>query len=231
MEDGVQMRKIRLILITIVAIVAIAVVSFIGYSHAKIKNLEEEVERLSDPAAVYEEASAQVDIGVINSDIQEIGELATVEYLYTDAGKFEDPKKLFGKELPFEFTTKSFIVKWDGTIKAGVDITQVTAEVNDTEKKITVHIPKAKILSNEVDDDSVEVLDEKAGLFNSIKVEDVKDFDAASKDNMEQRAIDNGILDKASAHAKEMIEKLIQNDVTEELSYTVEFEEIEESDS
>ena len=208
-------------------LVLAAAVIFIVYSTAKIKKLEGEVDRLSDPVAVYEEASKQVDISVINADIQDIGELATVEYLYTDAAKFEDPKKLFGKELPFEFTTKSFVVKWDGVIKAGVDITQVTAEADDTEKKIVVKLPKAMILSNEIDDDSVEVLDEKDGLFNSIKVEDVKSFDAVSKDDMEQRAIDHGILEKASENAKEIIEHLIQNDVTEESGYTVEFEEAE----
>lgn len=208
-------------------LVLAAAVIFIAYSTAKIKKLEGEVDRLSDPVAVYEEASKQVDISVINAEIQDIGELATVEYLYTDAAKFEDPKKLFGKELPFEFTTKSFVVKWDGVIKAGVDITQVTAEADDTDKKIVVKLPKAKILSNEIDDDSVEVLDEKDGLFNSIKVEDVKSFDAVSKDDMEQRAIDQGILEKASQNAKEMIEHLIQNDVTEESGYTVEFEEAE----
>lgn len=208
-------------------LVLAAAVIFIDYSTAKIKKLEGEVDRLSDPVAVYEEASKQVDISVINAEIQDIGELATVEYLYTDAAKFEDPKKLFGKELPFEFTTKSFVVKWDGVIKAGVDITQVTAEADDTDKKIVVKLPKAKILSNEIDDDSVEVLDEKDGLFNSIKVEDVKSFDAVSKDDMEQRAIDQGILEKASQNAKEMIEHLIQNDVTEESGYTVEFEEAE----
>ncbi|MCI5920163.1 MAG: DUF4230 domain-containing protein [Roseburia sp.] len=208
-------------------LVLAAAVIFIAYSTVKIKKLEGEVDRLSDPVAVYEEASKQVDISVINAEIQDIGELATVEYLYTDAAKFEDPKKLFGKELPFEFTTKSFVVKWDGVIKAGVDITQVTAEADDTEKKIVVKLPKAKILSNDIDDDSVEVLDEKDGLFNSIKVEDVKSFDAVSKDDMEQRAIDQGILEKASQNAKEMIEHLIQNDVTEESGYTVEFEEAE----
>ena len=64
--------------------------------------------------AVYEEASKEVDIRLINSEIQNIGELATIEYMYTDAGKFEDPKSLFGKNIPF--TTKSFIAKWDGVI-------------------------------------------------------------------------------------------------------------------
>lgn len=201
-----------------------------GYSSAKekyedtITQLEAEVDRLSDPIAVYEEASREIDINVVNVEIQEIGELATMEYLYTDAGKFEDPKQLFGKDVPF--TTKSFIAKWDGIIKAGVDISQVTAEVDSNNKEVVVHIPKAEILSHEIDSESVETLDQKNGLFNPVSVEDVREFDAESKEKMEERAIENGILDKAFENAESIIEKLI-DPMIQEFEYTVRFEVIE----
>ena len=169
-----------------------------------------------------------IDIRVINAEIQDIGELATIEYLYTDAGKFEDPAELFGKEIPFSFTTKSFIVKWDGTIKAGVDISKVTAEVNKEKKEIVVHIPEAEILSHEIEDDSIETLDEKDGLFNKIKVEDIREFDINSKAAMEQRAIENGLLDKAFENAKSIIYKLLDTDMVEELEYSITFETINE---
>ena len=178
--------------------------------------------------AVYEEAAQEIDIAVINAEIRDIGELATIEYLYTDAGKFEDPAELFGKEIPFSFTTKSFIAKWDGSIKAGVDISKVTAEVNESEKEIVVHIPKAEILSHEVDDESIETLDEKDGLFNKLKIDDIRAFDANSKDAMEKRAIENGLLDKALENAKAIIRKLIDNDIVKELEYDITFEVIEE---
>ena len=118
--------------------------------------------------------------------------------------------------------------KWDGSIKAGVDITKVTAEANDTTKEILIHIPEAKILSHEIQEESIETLDEKNGLFNQIKVEDIREFDAISKDAMEQRAIDNGILDKAFENAKEIIYQLVHTELVEELEYTITFEVIEE---
>lgn len=223
------------VLIVVAAIVVIALgIFYKGYSSAKekyeatIKQLEEEVNRLSEPVAVYEEAAQEIDIAVINAEIRDIGELATIEYLYTDAGKFEDPAELFGKEIPFSFTTKSFIAKWDGSIKAGVDISKVTAEVNETEKEIVVHIPKAEILSHVVDDESIETLDEKDGLFNKLKIEDIRAFDANSKDAMERRAIENGLLEKALENAKAIIYKLIDNDIVKELGYNITFEMIEE---
>lgn len=230
-------RKQKLVIvvaiIVIVAVLALWAIYKKGYTSAKeeyesmIKELEEENDRLSDPIAVYEEASKEVDIRVINTEIQEIGELATVEYLYTDAGKFEDPAEIFGRNIPFSFTTKSFIAKWDGSIKAGVDISRVTAEVNEASKEIVIHIPNAEILSHEIEDESIETLDEKNGLFNKIKVEDVREFDAISQEAMEQRAIENGLLDKAFENAKKIIYKLVNTDIVEELEYTIVFEVIE----
>lgn len=225
-------KKIKIVLMVavIIVIALVLIITFSGYKKAqeKVKELEEEVERLSDPIAIYEEASREVDIRLINAEIQDIGELATIEYLYTDAGKFEDPAEIFGKDIPFSFTTKSFIAKWDGVIKAGVDISKVTAEVNQFNKEIVVHIPTAEILSHDIDDESIETLDEKNGLFNRLKVDDIRKFDGISKDAMEQRAIENGILDKAMENAEKLIYNLVNTDVVEEQEYTITFKEFVE---
>lgn len=235
-EMGKKIRSFIVLAVVIVAVLAVAgaVIRIKSYQDAEgkyeatIKELEEEVDRLSNPVVAYEEATRIVDISVVNAEIQSIGELATIEYLYTDAGKYEDAAELFGKEIPFSITTKSFIAKWDGSIKAGVDISKVTAEVDDAAKEIVVHIPKAEILSHEIDDDSIETLDERDGLFNKLKVEDIREFDAISKEAMEQRAIENGLLDKAYENAKKIIRRLIDTGLVEELDYTITFEEIGE---
>lgn len=187
----------------------------------RIAELEEQ---LADPIVVYEEASSEVDISVINANIQDIGELATIEYLYTDAGKFEDSAELFGKELKWSFTTKSFVAKWDGVIKAGIDISEVVAEEDAEAKEIVVYLPEAKILSHEIDEESIETLDQKNGLFNPVEVEDVRKFDAISKETMEEKVIENGLLDKAFENAKEIIYKLIYTDVVKEQGYTIRFD-------
>lgn len=220
---------IKIVIIAVVLFIVVIALFLKGYMSATekykniIKELEEENERLSTPIVQYEIASKEVDIALITSEIQDIGELATVEYLYTDAGKFEDPAKMFGKEIPFSFTTKSFIAKWDGIIKAGVNVDEITVEVKDYNKEIIVHMPEAIILSHNIDDESIETLDEKNGLFNSIKVDDIRTFDAISKETMEQRAIENGLLDKAYENAKAIIYKFINTGAVEELEYTITF--------
>lgn len=233
---GKKMRKYKQKLIFAgvllgVILLICSIIFVVGYVKAAdkyktvIAELEAENERLSDPVVVYEVATREINISLINSQIQDIGELATVEYLYTDAGKFEDPKQVFGKNIPF--TTKSFIAKWDGAIKAGIDISKVVAEVDDANKKIIVTIPKAEILSHEIDNESIETLDQKNGLFNPVKVEDIREFDAVSKDAMEKRAIENGILDKAYENAKGIIYRLVNTELVQELEYSIEFEDVQ----
>ena len=204
---------------------------YIGYSQAKeryeetINELRAEVNTLTDPTAKYTIATKEVSIDLIKSEIKNIGVLASIEYFYTNAGKFEDLNKLFGVNVPF--TTKSFIAKWDGEIKAGIKLDKIIVEVKDANKEIIIHMPKSEIISHEIDNESTETLDEKDGLFNPVKVDDIRNFDKISKEEMEARAIENGLLIKASENAKYIIKKLINTDVVQEQGYAINFKTIE----
>lgn len=230
---GAKAKMIKLGIGAIVVIIALIIIFITGYLNATkkyedvIANLSQEVDglnkQLAEKAVEWETTpTTEITTSLIESEIKDVGELATVEYFYTDAGKFEDPKQVFGVNIPF--TTKSFIAKWNGIIKAGVKVDEIIVEVNNENKEIIIHMPKAEILSHEIDNNSIETLDEKDGLFNPVKVEDVRQFDAVSKDAMEERAIENGILDKALKNAEDIIEKLVDNDVVQEQEYTIKFE-------
>ena len=233
----VKGNKRKLITMGVFFAILLAVVLGIfakGYISAKekyedrIKELEAEVDKLLNDPDDYDIVSKEVSLDVINTSIQSIGELATLEYLYTDAGKFSDPKDFFGKDIPLAITTKTFIAKWDGSIKAGIDVEKIFVEIEKEKKEIIVHIPKAEILPHEIDDESIETLDEKDGLFNPIKIDDIRQFDSTSKIAMEERAIENGILDKAQENAQVIIYKLINVDVVAEQGYNIVFKVIEE---
>lgn len=136
--------------IAVVLIVAILAIFLKGYSSAKEK-YEARVAELEQQIAELEkndQPTKEIIIDLIKSKIKDIGELATIEYLYTDAGKFEDVKQAWGINIPF--TSKSFITKWDGTIKAGIQVDQIVVDVNNANKEIIIHMPKAEILSHDV---------------------------------------------------------------------------------
>lgn len=142
---------------------------------------------------------------VIEQQLQDVQELATVEYYYTNMGRFENQVDFYGWKVPF--TRKSFIVSYDGVIKAGVDLADMTVKVSGN--TVSVTLPAAKILSHEIPEDSLEVFDETRNLFNPIQIEDYTGFTRDQKDLLEARALENGLLTRALEKAKDAVRSLL----------------------
>lgn len=153
------------------------------------------------------EEPTQMTSDLLSQQIQDISELATVEYNYTNMGKFENQATFYGWKVPF--TTKSFIISYDGKIKAGVDMTQV--EVSVSKKKIKVTVPKAKILSHEIDEKSIEVFDETKNIFNQISITDYNQFAIDQKDKMEKSVKEKGLLEEAQKKVESTIKTFIKS--------------------
>ena len=192
-----------------------------------VLNQNKKIKELKDTPIVVNPITTEISLDTIQSKMSNIGELVSQEFYYTNAGKFSDPKEIGNITLPFAFTTKSFIAKWDGSIKAGIDLVDVIITTDETAKKIIVKMPKATILSHEIDSESFEALDEKNGLFNPIKVADYKKFETTCKIEMEERAIGNGILEKATENAQGILRNLINTDPVAQQEYNIVFEIIE----
>ena len=216
MSDGLKLMKFKrnLIKAAVIAVIVIIGVGIIWFQANRIKQMDARMEeiiceyelQLSQPA-ISEPVTPQISLEVLSTEIKDIGELATIEYLYTNAAKFEDSKQIKNWNVPL--TKKSFIIKYDGVIKAGVDVNEITLEIDEVNKVLTISVPKAKVLSHETDTESVELLDEKNGLFNTVTVDDKIQLDKEVEKEMEERAIENGILEKAQVNAENIIFNLI----------------------
>lgn len=135
-------------------------------------------------------------------------ELTTLKYHYTNMGQFENQNTFYGYKIPF--TSKKFIVSYDGLINAGVDLEKMKVELHD--KSIEIKIPPAKILSHEIYDDSLKVFDERESIFNRIDIEDYNNFSKDQKKEVEKKAIKRGLLKEADEESKKAIEELLLGD-------------------
>ncbi|MGE4215397.1 MAG: DUF4230 domain-containing protein [Anaerotignaceae bacterium] len=154
----------------------------------------------------YEASKPKITGVTLKQQVMDIKELTTVEYNYTTMGQFENSTDFYGMKVPF--TTKKFIVSYDGVIKAGVDLAGIEIDVSET--IITATLPKAEILSHEVDENSFQIYDEKSGLFNKITLEDYNSFQREQKKTMEDKAISSGILEKSYDNAQNIVRNIIQ---------------------
>ena len=143
---------------------------------------------------------------LLGQQLRSVQELVSVEYHYTNMGKFENQLDFYGWKVPL--TKKSFIISYDGTIKAGVDLGEVQVEVSG--KTITVTLPEAQVLSHEMDEDSIQVFDETQNVFNPLQISDYTGFTADQKKEVEQRALDKGLLQEAREKAGDAVEQLLE---------------------
>ena len=145
----------------------------------------------------------------IKAQLNSVKKLITKEYIYTGAAKQEANKKwIFGWDMPFSDTT--LVIMYDGTIIAGVDLNKINPAINEETHTITILVPKATILSHDLPQETIRIVDQKESLFNDISLDEYNKFVASEKPKREQDAIDRGLLTEATNEAKMVIEEFLQ---------------------
>ena len=160
----------------------------------------------------------EISSTALAQQLQEVNELAVLDYNYTKVGKFENSLKLNGWSLPLN--KKRFLLTYAGRIQAGVDMSAM--EVNVKGKKILVTLPEVRILNNVLDEKSIEVYDETKNIFNPISINDYKTFATKQKERVEDEAIENGLLSEAATKAQSTIRKFLQMIPEIKDDYTIE---------
>ncbi len=196
---GIRWRLIFLIVLLIAALLAV------GYF-------------LSRRNQVY--TSRTVAFGLKN-----IGELATQAGYFTNVQTISDSREIFGITVPF--TQKRYVYSYDGVVKAGVDFEQTGITLDEEKKTITVTIPRAKILSIEVDEGSFRVYDESKNIFNTLKIGDHNQAMIAMKQEITEKATGNGILTNAESNAEMLITGFLRGTFPQD-AYTIEFNWVDE---
>lgn len=181
------MKKI-LVFIGVVAVLCAGY--YFSYSLGKKAAMEEEKPR------------TEIDVNVLRQRMERISELATVSYDYTDIASYSKTEKLWGYEVPF--STSKILLRYSGKIRAGVDLRQAVVTVSDS--VVEVRLPEPRAMSHDVDPRSVKILDQREGLFSSIKIPDFQGFCMAHRDSMERVAQAQGLMEEARRGAVDAME-------------------------
>jgi hypothetical protein len=207
-EEEISMKKILLgALVGVLVVAAVGAVFFLrgGFPASGI-------------AAVKLENHTVVDVAILQEQILSIGELATVEYDYTNVITMKESLKVKNWKVPG--TQKSFIVSYDGTMKLGIDTAGIVVDASEDSQNIIITVPKAKILSHAIHEKTLKVLDQKSGLFNTVQIEDYAKLATAQKQAMEDKVAKGELLARAESDAVKMLQSLMAGIVP--AGYTVE---------
>ena len=141
----------------------------------------------------------------LTQQLQEIEELAAMSYNYTKVSIFSDYLKFNGWDIPL--TQKSFLITYNGKLKAGIKMDKIKTSIENN--TIVVSIPEIEILSNEIDENSIEVYDETKNVFNPISISDYTAFAKKQKETVAEEAIENGLLSEAATKTQSTIKKYL----------------------
>lgn len=98
----------------------------------------------------------------------------------------------------------------DGIIKVGVDVDGISISSDEASKTIKITLPKARLLSNELDENSIQIYDETDGMFNPITLEDSSTLRNEIKMKPEQNVQANGVFEQAEENAKIILRCILE---------------------
>lgn len=195
------------ILIFLTAVSVISAVVLGNLLHAeKTKNIPTSVVMTEKTETETIIKKFEVTVEYLEKALSDISELSTAELSYTGICTVEEGK------IPF-ITKKGFSMLYTGSIKAGIDASQIGIEITDSEVVITV--PKAEIQSVVIDPDSIQFYDEKKALFNWTELRDSVDGIILAEENIKTQADTDGILERADKQAEYIVRGLLETVVKE----------------
>lgn len=151
---------------------------------------------------------APKDTSKVLNTIEQVLELSTSKYNYSNIVTIKKDKSF--KNIKIPFTEKSFIIKYNGVVKGGVNSKDVTI---DSIKKdsITLNIAKCSIIDHYIDEENIFVYDVKNALFNRVETNEVIDELANSKKEYEKKILEEGFMNDISGSVKKSLENSLKN--------------------
>lgn len=143
---------------------------------------------------------------VINT-LTQILDINTVKYNYSNIIEIKKDKSINNIKIPF--TEKSFIVKYNGVINAGVKPEDIEIISNSIDE-ITIEIKNCKILDHYIDDENIYIYDVKNSIFNKLDIQEVLDDISNCKKEYEEKIINEGFIEEVEKNTRLSIENILK---------------------
>lgn len=138
---------------------------------------------------------------------ENIGELATQSAYSSNVSVIDESRDVLGIKIPF--TQSKYVFSYDTVIKAGLDFEDISWKVDEESKTITIVLPEAKVLSNEINEKSLKVYHEEESLFTNVDLKQTNEALSTLKETAEENAIKNGLLKNAKSNAKTLVKNFV----------------------
>ncbi len=148
----------------------------------------------------------EYDSSAIMEKIAYVKELSLVKYNYNGVISYKDAMKFLN--MPVPLTEKSFLIRYNGYVKAGIDMSRASVSVSG--KNVKVNLPKPTIQETVIDEKTIQAFDESMNIFNPTKVADYQKAIVGEKNKISQDALSKGIITESSDQAHQFITSLLE---------------------
>lgn len=155
--------------------------------------------------------------------IKDIKDLATVRQSFQSIVMYEDTKSLLGIALPG--TKRKFILKYSGVLTCGSDLSKIKITERFALNQVLITVPCTQLLDLYADMSSVQVYDQRAGLFTKICLQDQNREIVKNLEEVRHDALKGDILRRAAENVKVVLASLA---ATMGMDAVVVFEEIDD---
>ncbi|MEO8289280.1 MAG: DUF4230 domain-containing protein [Chloroflexota bacterium] len=123
--------------------------------------------------------------------------------------------------LPDFLTSDKILLVAHGEVVAGVDLSKLTAaDITVMSDTVTIRMPRAEVLYSKLDNSKTYVYDRQTGVFSSPDPNLETQIRQAAEQEILNTALEDGILDKASKNAEEVLRTLLSGLGYEEVRFT-----------
>lgn len=209
------MKKAKIVIISILVFAVIITGSVFGVKSYCEKIRNEAYEEGREYEKNYQKA-IEVPVNttaIVEQRLETAARLETADFFCTCVDNYEDKINLkedlkIPVNLNLPLTAKSFLVSYDGTVSAGIkDLSKATVTENK-DGTLTIILPQVEIFETTLNNESLEVFDEKNNSLNKITIKDYNDAQIRIKDKIKEEALKNGIIKTAQKNAEIVIKSM-----------------------
>lgn len=209
------MKKAKVVIILVLVFAVIITGSVFGVKAYCEKIRTEAYESGREYEKKFQEAN-EVPVNttaIVEQRLETAARLETADFFCNCVDNYQDKINLkedlkIPVNLDLPLTSKSFLVSYDGTVSAGIkDLSKANVTENE-DGTLTITLPEVEIFETTLNNDSLEIFDEKNNILNEITIKDYNDSQIRIKDKIKEEALKNGIIKTAQKNAEIVIKSM-----------------------
>ena len=163
----------------------------------------------------------KLSVEQVEETLKPASDLITSRYYYTNAASFDSVLTWFGG-IDNPFTHSKGYITYDGIVSVGINLNDITFDIDDEQQVITIHLPKEGILAHEIDNSTV-ITDAKESIFNNLDAEYyAKLIDGLKKDTEKKVTGNSAYMTQVRKNTEQVLKNFLSaSELTRE--YTVRF--------